>query len=133
MNKCKETYKQKCQELEKLKRDGSSPKGIHCKFIFTTILVYFSPPRRIFHYITTDLTEIEKAESKYRRAHEEYKSSVSTYGNAREDFERKMTLATKRFQVMIHTVNLLNRSIQMFSCKELKILWNVFHYKITGY
>ena len=80
----------------------------------TSILVHFahfSPMRRIFHYITTDLTEIEKAESKYRRAHEEYKSSVSTYGNAREDFERKMTLATKRFQVMIHTVNLLNRSI----------------------
>ena len=105
MNKCKETYKQKCQELEKLKRDGSSPKGIYCKFIFYYYYsAFFSPLRRIFHYISTDLTEIEKAESKYRRAHEEYKSSVSTYGNAREDFERKMTLATKRFQVMIHTV-----------------------------
>ena len=112
MNKCKETYKQKCQELEKLKRDGSSPKGIYLQIHFyTTILVHFFSLRRIYHYITTNLTEIEKAESKYRRAHEDYKSSVSTYGNAREDFERKMTLATKRFQVMIHTVNFLNRSI----------------------
>ena len=47
----------------------------------------------------SNLLEIEKAESKYRRAHEEYKTSVSSYGNAREDFERKMTIATKRFQV----------------------------------
>ena len=85
---------------------------------FYSSTFHFSPMRRIFHYITTDLTEIEKAESKYRRAHEEYKSSVSTYGNAREDFERKMTLATKRFQVMIHTVNLLNRSIKCFHAKN---------------
>ena len=75
-------------------------------FIANSFLYYYSNTffslRRVFHYITTNLTEIEKAESKYRRAHEEYKSSVSTYGNAREDFERKMTLATKRFQVLIH-------------------------------
>ncbi len=45
--------------------------------------------------------EIEKSEAKYRRAHEDYKNSVSSYGNAREDFERKMTLATRRFQVII--------------------------------
>ena len=43
--------------------------------------------------------EIEKAEAKYRRSHEEYKTSVALFGNARDDFERKMTLATRRFQV----------------------------------
>jgi hypothetical protein len=48
-----------------------------------------------------DCLEIEKSEAKYRRAHEDYKNSVSSYGNAREDFERKMTLATRRFQVII--------------------------------
>ena len=85
--------------------------------------------RRIFHYITTDLTEIEKAESKYRRAHEEYKSSVSTYGNAREDFERKMTLATKRFQVLIHTVNFF-RPVNLKD-RNAKNLSNEFCYEIT--
>ena len=48
--------------------------------------------------------EIEKSEAKYRRAHEDYKNSVSSYGNAREDFERKMTLATRRFQVILALV-----------------------------
>ena len=53
----------------------------------------------LYKFIFIYLLEIEKAEAKYRRAHEEYKTSVSSYGNAREDFERKMTLATRRFQV----------------------------------
>ena len=66
--KFKENYKQRCQEVEKLKREGASQK------------------------------DLEKAEAKYRRAHEEYKTCVSSYSNAREDFEKKMTLATRRFQ-----------------------------------
>ena len=57
--------------------------------------------------------EIEKAEAKYRRSHEEYKTSVALFGNARDDFERKMTLATRRFQVMtsLTTQNSVTKTI----------------------
>ena len=52
------------------------------------------------YYDIVKYIEIEKAEAKYRRSHEEYKTSVALFGNARDDFERKMTLATRRFQVI---------------------------------
>ena len=52
-----------------------------------------------YFYDIDKYIEIEKAEAKYRRSHEEYKTSVALFGNARDDFERKMTLATRRFQV----------------------------------
>ena len=57
--------------------------------------------------------EIEKAEAKYRRSHEEYKTSVALFGNARDDFERKMTLATRRFQVIpsLTTQNSVTKTI----------------------
>ena len=57
--------------------------------------------------------EIEKAEAKYRRSHEEYKTSVALFGNARDDFERKMTLATRRFQVItsLTTQNSVKKTI----------------------
>ena len=61
-------YKQRCLELEKLKRDNASVK------------------------------ELEKAESKFRKAQDDYKSLVDKYTQIREDFERKMTLAAKHFQ-----------------------------------
>ena len=52
-----------------------------------------------FITIHLNFPDIEKAESKYRRAHEEYKNCVSSNSSAREDFEKKMTVASKRFQV----------------------------------
>lgn len=68
LNKAKEMYKQRCAELEKLKRDNASTK------------------------------DLEKAESKFRKAHDDYKSLVDKYCQVRDDFERKMTLAAKHFQ-----------------------------------
>lgn len=68
LQKAKELYKQRCLELEKLKRDNASVK------------------------------ELEKAESKFRKAQDDYKSLVDKYTQIREDFERKMTLAAKHFQ-----------------------------------
>ena len=68
LHKAKEIYKQKCAELEKLKRDNASQK------------------------------DLEKAESKFRKAQDDYKSLVDKYCVSRDDFERKMTLAAKHFQ-----------------------------------
>jgi len=68
LHKAKEIYKQKCAELEKLKRDNASTK------------------------------DLEKAESKFRKAQDDYKSLVDKYCLVRDDFERKMTLAAKHFQ-----------------------------------
>ena len=68
LHKTKEIYKQRCAELEKLKRDNASIK------------------------------DLEKAESKFRKAQDDYKSLVDKYCLVRDDFERKMTLAAKHFQ-----------------------------------
>ena len=42
--------------------------------------------------------ELEKCEAKVRKAQEDYKSLVDKYTMARDDFEKKMTAATKQFQ-----------------------------------
>ena len=68
LQKSKEAYKQRCLELERLKRENGSAK------------------------------ELEKSEGKFRKAQEDYKALVDRYCAVREDFERKMTLSAKRFQ-----------------------------------
>lgn len=69
-HKAKETYNQRCQDLEKVKRDGASPK------------------------------EIEKAEAKLRKAHDEYKTLVEKYNTIRDEFERKLTISCQKFQTV---------------------------------
>lgn len=49
------------QDLEKVRRDGASQK------------------------------EVEKAEGKLRKAHDEYRALVEKYNNIREEFEKRMT------------------------------------------
>ena len=49
------------QDLEKVRRDGASPK------------------------------DVEKAEAKLRKAHDEYRGLVEKYNNIREEFEKRMT------------------------------------------
>ncbi|KAK4308431.1 hypothetical protein Pmani_019869 [Petrolisthes manimaculis] len=66
--KAKETYSQRCQDLEKVRRDGASPK------------------------------EVEKAEGKLRKAHDEYRALVEKYNNIREEFEKRMTTSCVKFQ-----------------------------------
>lgn len=68
LQKSKESYKQRCLEVEKLKRDNVSVK------------------------------ELEKSEAKFRKAQEEYKALVDKYCLIRDEFEKKMTLAAKHFQ-----------------------------------
>ena len=68
LQKSKEFYKVKAAELEKLKRESPSPK------------------------------ELEKAETKFRKAQEDYKTLCDKYSNTREDFEKKMTSSCKHFQ-----------------------------------
>ncbi|XP_042880983.1 F-BAR domain only protein 2-like isoform X6 [Penaeus japonicus] len=66
--KARETYSQRCQDLEKVRRDGASPK------------------------------DVEKAEAKLRKAHDEYRSLVEKYNNIREEFEKRMTTSCMKFQ-----------------------------------
>jgi len=68
LHKSKEFYKAKSAELEKLKRENPTPK------------------------------ELEKAETKFRKAQEEYKTLCDKYTNIREDFEKKMISSCKHFQ-----------------------------------
>merc|ERR1719431_982823 len=68
LHKSKEFYKAKTSELEKLKRENPTPK------------------------------ELEKAETKFRKAQEEYKTLCDKYTNIREDFEKKMISSCKHFQ-----------------------------------
>ncbi|WAR24095.1 FCHO2-like protein [Mya arenaria] len=56
----KEIYHTRCLELERLKRESASPK------------------------------DIEKSETKYKKAKEEYKNLVDKYATIREDFQTKM-------------------------------------------
>ncbi|XP_056018722.1 F-BAR domain only protein 2-like isoform X6 [Ostrea edulis] len=68
LHKAKEIYHTRCLELERLKRDGSSQK------------------------------DIEKAETKYKKASDDYRTLVEKYGNVRNEFETKMMDSCKRFQ-----------------------------------
>ncbi|XP_068202733.1 F-BAR domain only protein 2 isoform X2 [Palaemon carinicauda] len=68
--KARETYSQRCQDLEKVRRDGASPK------------------------------DVEKAEAKLRKAHDEYRGLVEKYNNIREEFEKRMTTSCMKFQTV---------------------------------
>lgn len=39
--------------------------------------------------------ELEKAEAKLKKAHDEYRSLVDKYNNIREEFEKRMTTSCK--------------------------------------
>ncbi|XP_054260013.1 F-BAR domain only protein 2-like isoform X2 [Macrosteles quadrilineatus] len=68
LQKAKDIYVQRGQELDKLKKDNASAK------------------------------ELEKAELKLKKAQEEYKTLVDKYSSVKEDFEKKMSLACQHFQ-----------------------------------
>lgn len=68
--KAKETYRLRCQEVDRLKRqDGAASQK-----------------------------ELEKAEAKLRRSQEDYRTMVAAYSSAKDEFEKRMTAAAKRFQ-----------------------------------
>jgi len=68
LQKSHDFYKAKATELEKVKTENASPK------------------------------ELEKAESKFRKSQEDYKTLVEKYSSVREDFEKKMASSCKHFQ-----------------------------------
>ncbi|KAK2178953.1 hypothetical protein NP493_522g02037 [Ridgeia piscesae] len=68
LHKAKETYHARCLEYERLKREGVAQK------------------------------EIEKAEAKFKKSNDEYRSLVDKYTNVRNDFETRMIVACKKFQ-----------------------------------
>lgn len=69
LQKAKETYHHRCQELEKAKREPN-----------------------------VNAKEISKIELKVVRARDEYKGYVEKYEGVREDFETKMSESCKKFQ-----------------------------------
>ncbi|EFO99113.1 hypothetical protein CRE_17946 [Caenorhabditis remanei] len=69
LQKAKETYQHRCQELEKAKKETN-----------------------------VNVKEISKIELKIARARDEYKSYVEKYEVVREDFETKMSDSCKKFQ-----------------------------------
>ncbi|XP_013396584.1 F-BAR domain only protein 2 [Lingula anatina] len=68
LHKSKETYQARCLDYEKLKRENAAQK------------------------------DIEKAEVKFKKASEDYRSFVEKYANIRNDFESKMTDSCRNFQ-----------------------------------
>ncbi|VBB25652.1 unnamed protein product [Acanthocheilonema viteae] len=68
LQKSKETYAQRVNELERLKKENAAPK------------------------------DISKAENKLNKSYDEYKGYVDKYGRVRADFEEKMIKATRLFQ-----------------------------------
>ncbi|XP_037925100.1 F-BAR domain only protein 2 isoform X5 [Hermetia illucens] len=68
VQKAKDLYTSKLQELEKLKKDNGSPK------------------------------DLEKAETKLRKQQDEYKNLVEKHNPVKAEFERRMTATCRRFQ-----------------------------------
>ncbi|KAL8586797.1 hypothetical protein ACOMHN_061310 [Nucella lapillus] len=68
VHKAKEIYHTRCVEKERLKRENASAK------------------------------DIEKAEQKYKKAHEEYRGLVDKYQTVKATFEKKMTESCRHFQ-----------------------------------
>ncbi|XP_041360186.1 F-BAR domain only protein 2-like isoform X2 [Gigantopelta aegis] len=68
VHKAKELYHTRCIELERLKRDNASQK------------------------------DLEKSETKYKKARDEYKSLIDKYATVRSEFETKMTSSCCHFQ-----------------------------------
>ncbi|XP_070563549.1 F-BAR domain only protein 2-like isoform X2 [Ptychodera flava] len=73
LTKAKENYNNKCYDLERLKKENAAQK------------------------------DIEKAEVKYKKAMDDYKTYVEKYGATRDDFEKKMTVSCKLFQTIEET------------------------------
>lgn len=65
VQKAKDLYIQKGLEVDKLKKEAATPK------------------------------DIEKAESKLKKAFEDYKTFVEKYSVVKEDFEKKMTVTNQ--------------------------------------
>ncbi|VDD91389.1 unnamed protein product [Enterobius vermicularis] len=72
LQKSKETYMQRCSELEKLRKENALAK------------------------------EINKVESKVVKSREEYRNYVEKYGRVRTEFEEKMVKAARAFQAHDH-------------------------------
>lgn len=68
VQKAKDVYTQRAQELEKLRRENASPK------------------------------DVEKLEAKVKKAQEDYRGFVEKYGTVKNDFETKMSVTCKHFQ-----------------------------------
>ncbi|EFO25465.2 hypothetical protein LOAG_03024 [Loa loa] len=68
LQKSKETYAQRVNELERLKKENATPK------------------------------DVSKAENKLNKSRDEYKNYVDKYGRVRANFEEKMLKATRLFQ-----------------------------------
>uniref|UniRef100_A0A8D8WS06 F-BAR domain only protein 2 n=1 Tax=Cacopsylla melanoneura TaxID=428564 RepID=A0A8D8WS06_9HEMI len=68
LQKAKDVYQQKCEELDKLKRDNASAK------------------------------DLEKAEIKVKKAQEDFKTIMDKYSLVKEDFEKRMSISCKYFQ-----------------------------------
>nr|XP_023027970.1 F-BAR domain only protein 2-like [Leptinotarsa decemlineata] len=68
VQKSKDIYVQRGQELERLRKESSSAK------------------------------EIEKAEQKLKKAQEDYKGFLDKYSGIKDDFEKKMSVTCKNFQ-----------------------------------
>lgn len=69
VQKSKDTYTQRGLELEKLRKESGA-----------------------------SVKEIEKAEVKMKKAHEDYKSYVDKYSTIKDEFEKKMSVTCKNFQ-----------------------------------
>ncbi|KRY83099.1 FCH domain only protein 2 [Trichinella pseudospiralis] len=86
LQKAKETYYMRCEELERLKRESASNK------------------------------DINKCESRMKKARGEYKHYVEKYENVRVDFENRMTMAAKNFQtIQIDHLNQMKQFIVLYS------------------
>ncbi|CAI9727244.1 Hypothetical predicted protein [Octopus vulgaris] len=68
LHKAKEIYHTRVSELERLKKEGASQK------------------------------DTEKAESKFRKANDEYQNLVDKYATVRDEFEKKMSQSCDQFQ-----------------------------------
>ncbi|CAH0562721.1 unnamed protein product [Brassicogethes aeneus] len=91
VQKSKDTYTQRAIELEKLKRENASAR------------------------------EIEKAEIKLKKAHEDYKNFVDKYGAIKEDFEKKMMVTCKNFQEIEN--NHLQHMKEFLNCYAEVVEW----------
>lgn len=49
--------------------------------------------------------ELEKAEAKLKKAHDEYRSLVDKYNNIREEFEKRMTTSCKVRAIIFCMIN----------------------------
>ena len=72
LQRSKDAYFQRGAELSKLRKEGS-----------------------------TSSRDLERADAKFRKAGEEYRSLVEKYAQMREDFERKMTVSCRVSRVLL--------------------------------